>query len=280
MFKLLASDNGFVHACGHRGHSIGAPENTLAALTATMENGGTTAEIDCLLTSDGEIVLMHDHFLDRTTNGSGLVAQTSLSAIRALDAGSWFSADFAGERVPTLQEAIGHAKTIGLGLVVEIKEFLDLPRLTERLAELLEEPGANDVAIFICFDHVVLRRLKERFPNIRTEGIVHAHHADIVRVAQSAALDSVAIDHDMFRAEDGKALHDVGVAVRVHLERPDKYQRYAQAGVDLLADVRDAVAGGLIDTISGDDVRFLAELLGNPAKQQGRPAAAATEAAA
>ena len=62
MFQIFARDNGFVHVCGHRGHSIGSPENTLAALTAARENGGTSAEIDCMLTSDGEIVLMHDLF--------------------------------------------------------------------------------------------------------------------------------------------------------------------------------------------------------------------------
>jgi glycerophosphoryl diester phosphodiesterase len=260
MFKLLASDNGFIHVCGHRGHSIAAPENTLAALTATIENGGTSAEIDCMLSSDGEIVLMHDHFLDRTTDGSGLVARTTLKDIRDLDAGSWFGGKFSGERVPTLHEAVEHAGKTGLGLVVEIKEFLDIQRLTERLAELLDETDANDVAIFISFDHVVLRCLKERFPQVRTEGIVHARHADIVRVAQSAHLDCVAIDHDMFRAEDGKSLHDAGVAVRVHLERPARYERYAKGGVDLLADVRSAMAEGLIDTISGDDVAFLREL--------------------
>jgi glycerophosphoryl diester phosphodiesterase len=261
MFQLLASDNGFVHVCGHRGHSIGSPENTLAALTATRDNGGTSAEIDCMLTADGEIVLMHDHFVDRTTDGSGLVSKTTLAEIRGLDAGSKFGGKFAGERVPTLAEAVEHAKKIGLGLVVEIKEFLDLPRLTDRLEEVLEQTAANDAAIFISFDHVVLKKLKERLPEIRTEGIVHARHADIVTVARAANLDCIAVDYDMFRAEDAKALHDAGVAVRVHLERPEKYDRYAKAGVDLLVDVRTAVADGLIDTISGDDVAFLSTLI-------------------
>jgi glycerophosphoryl diester phosphodiesterase len=266
MFQLFARDNGFVHVCGHRGHSIGSPENTLAALTATRENGGTSAEIDCMLTADSEIVLMHDHFLDRTTDGSGLISKTTLEEIRGLDAGSWFDSKYAGERVPTLQEAFEHARKIGLGLVVEIKEFVDLPRLFDRLEQILDETSGNGLAIFISFDHVVLRSLKERLPEIRTEGIVHARHADIVRVAEAANLDCVAVDYDMFRAEDGKALHDAGVAVRVHLERPNIYERYSKLGVDLLANARASVAEGLIDTISGDDVAFLARFVQQEAR--------------
>src|SRR5262245_721374 len=105
MFRLLASRNGFIHVCGHRGHSIGAPENTLAALTAARRHGATSSEIDCLLTADKEIILLHDDTLDRTTDGTGLASRAMLADIRLLDAGTWFDARFAGERVPTLAEA-------------------------------------------------------------------------------------------------------------------------------------------------------------------------------
>ena len=172
MFRLLGSDNGFIHACGHRGHSIGAPENTLAALTATRAYGGSSAEIDVMLTADGEIVLMHDDFLDRTTNGSGLVSRATLAEIKALDGGSWFGAGFAGETVPTLAEAFAHAREIGLGLVVEVKEFQATDRLVDRLGALIEETGAADDAIFISFDHAFLKTLKDALPGIRTEGTV------------------------------------------------------------------------------------------------------------
>lgn len=260
MFRLLVRDNGFVHVCGHRGHSIATPENTLAALTATRENGGTSAEIDCMLTSDGEIVLMHDDFLDRTTDGSGLVSQASLAAIKALDAGAWFDPRFAGERVPTLAEAIAHAQAIGIGLVIEIKEFLQINRLVRRLREVFDETAARSDAIVISFDHSVLKTLKEETPGVRTEGITHARHADIVAVARSAGLDSVSVEHMMFHPDVGEALHQAGVAVRLHLQRPDEYARYLEKGVNLLADVRKWVAAGLVDTLSGDDVPFLAAL--------------------
>lgn len=78
MSKLLHRETGFVHVCGHRGNSIASPENTLAALTATRTAGRTSSEIDVVLTSDGELVLMHDDFLDRTTNGKGLCSRAPL----------------------------------------------------------------------------------------------------------------------------------------------------------------------------------------------------------
>jgi glycerophosphoryl diester phosphodiesterase len=266
MFRLLAAENGFVHVCGHRGNSILSPENTLAALTSTRDNGGTSAEIDVMLTADGELVLIHDDFLDRTTDGTGLVSGLSLAAIRRLDAGSWFGPGFAGERVPTLAEALDHARRIGLGLVVEVKESRNLDGVVDRLADLIETAGFNQHAILISFDHAFLKSAKDRLAGIRTEGIVHARHADIAEVARTAGLDSVSIEHAMFRPEDGEALHAAGVAVRFHLQRPAYYDRYAAAGIELLPEAQEWIVGGFIDTISGDDVAFLAGL----AREAGR----------
>lgn len=260
MFKLLHSETGFVHVCGHRGNSMVSPENTLAALTATRTSGGTSAEIDVVLTSDGELVLLHDDFLDRTTNGKGLASKASLADIRALDAGSWFSADFAGEPVPTLSEAVAHAAEIGLGLVVEIKEFQNLEGTYARIKELVETTDILDHAIFISFDHTVLKALKDHVPAVRTEGILHARHVDLVGLARAAGLNSVSVEHGMFRPEDGMALHDAGIAVRHHFQRPKTYDHYSAQGLDLMDGMVDWLASGVIDTISGDDVTWLADL--------------------
>ena len=221
-----------------------------------------------MLTADGEIVLMHDDFVDRTTDGTGLVSQTTLETIRELDAGEWFDDEFEGEPVPTLGEAFAHAREIGIGLVVEIKEFQDTDRLVEALAAYLAENEVADDAVFISFDHGFLKSLKARIPGIRTEGITHARHADIVAVARAADLDSVSIEQAMFRPEDGAALHAAGVAVRLHLQRPEEYEPYADAGIDLLSPVRAWIEAGVVDTISGDDVAFLAELVAVETKER------------
>ncbi len=260
MFKLLAKDNGFVHACGHRGHSIGAPENTIAALEATLAQGGSSAEIDVMLTADDQIVLMHDYTVDRSTNGHGLVESYSLEQLQALDAGAWFAPDFIGTRVPMLEEVLAFAKG-KLGLVVEIKEPWRTKLLIERLGELLERTGAADDAIFISFDHVVLHQLKLELPNIRTEAITHERFVDPVAVLQAARVDSVSIELEMFNPEDAKAIHDAGIAIRLHLPRPKTLEHFKQLGKDVEPMLGAWLEAGLVDTLSGDDVGFLAALV-------------------
>jgi glycerophosphoryl diester phosphodiesterase len=106
---------------GHRGAKDHAPENTLASIREAARQGATWVEVDVKLTADGHPVLMHDADLGRTTDGSGPMAAAPLSAVRALDAGSWFSQDFAGERVPTLEETLDLVLGLGLSIDLEIK---------------------------------------------------------------------------------------------------------------------------------------------------------------
>ena len=239
MFRLLAAENGFVHVCGHRGNSIASPENTLAALTSTRDSGGTSAEIDVMLTADGELVLMHDDFLDRTTDGAGLVSRSDPGRNpRVSTRGHGSARPSPASACRRWPRPCDHARKIGLGLVVEVKESRNLDGVVDRLADLIETAGFNEHAILISFDHAFLKSAKDRLAGIRTEGIVHARHADIAAVARTAGLDSVSIEHAMFRPEDGDALHRAGVAVRFHLQRPAYYDRYAAAGIDLLPDVQ------------------------------------------
>ncbi len=105
----------------HRGASGVAPENTLAAIRRAGELGARWVEVDVRRTASGHLVLMHDAILDRTTNGKGFVSQTSYEAIAELDAGAWFSADFAGEPVPTLEAFMALCGELGLAANIEIK---------------------------------------------------------------------------------------------------------------------------------------------------------------
>ncbi len=105
----------------HRGARSNAPENTLAAIRLAREQGAGWVEVDVKLTQDGIPILMHDETLERTTNGKGLVAEASWQDLRMLDAGTWFGAHFANERIPTLTETLHCVLDSGLRINLEIK---------------------------------------------------------------------------------------------------------------------------------------------------------------
>jgi len=104
----------------HRGASLHAPENTVAAFEAAIRQGIDAIELDVRITGDGVPVVLHDDTLDRTTDGRGPIAAASYKTVRRLDAGSWFAPRFRGERVPTLAEALDCAAD-RCGLNIEIK---------------------------------------------------------------------------------------------------------------------------------------------------------------
>lgn len=106
---------------GHRGAAASAPENTLAGLRRAALLGVRWVEFDVRLTADEVPILLHDARLDRTTDGRGRAAALPFAALRRRDAGSWFAPVFAGERVPTLDEALLVLGELGLGANVELK---------------------------------------------------------------------------------------------------------------------------------------------------------------
>ena len=111
----------FPAVIGHRGAAGCAPENTLAGLRKAKELNCRWVELDVRLTADGQLILLHDERLERTTNGCGKAALLPLAAVRRFDAGHRFGDAFRGEHVPTLAEAIGVLGELGMGANIELK---------------------------------------------------------------------------------------------------------------------------------------------------------------
>lgn len=93
-------------ACAHRGDVKHAPENTIPAIRMAVEKGAHQIEFDLQLSKDGKLILMHDKTLDRTTDGTGKATDMTFEELRKLDAGSWFSPEFAETRIPTFREVL------------------------------------------------------------------------------------------------------------------------------------------------------------------------------
>ena len=118
----------------HRGASAYAPENTLAAFQLASDMKADWFELDCTLTKDGEVIVIHDDTVDRTTPAEGRVADLTLAELKTLDAGTWRDPEFADERLPTLGESLDFAKG-KIGVYIEIKDSDDDSALREQILE-------------------------------------------------------------------------------------------------------------------------------------------------
>ena len=120
-FTYNKLNRGFIKGINHRGFCEIAPENTLPAFRLSKINGFEYVETDVRTTSDGELVCIHDDTVDRTSNGTGYVSSFTLAQLKALDFGSWKSAEFTGVTIPTFEEFIACIRLLGLKAYVEIK---------------------------------------------------------------------------------------------------------------------------------------------------------------
>lgn len=111
-----------VEIIAHRGYSALAPENTLAAFQAAVRYQAQGVELDVQLSADKVPIVIHDSTLKRTTNGQGKIQAKTLNQLQSLDAGSWFSSEFIGEKVPTFQETLDLLKNTEITIYAEVKE--------------------------------------------------------------------------------------------------------------------------------------------------------------
>jgi glycerophosphoryl diester phosphodiesterase len=176
----------------HRGFSGQAPENTMAAFRRALAAGADMIELDVQLSADGQVVVIHDETLERTTDGFGRVADLAWQDLSRLDAGSWFAPEFAGERIPLLREVLRFAR--GKILVnIEIKTEAWSPNTLEgiaaRVLALVDEAGMRDQVIISSFDSRILRQVRQIDADIRTASLYHVDVHGELRPAVIVAKD-------------------------------------------------------------------------------------------
>lgn len=181
----LIENQGFVdrvEITAHRGASVAAPENTLAAIREAIAAGADYAEIDVQLTSDGEIVVNHDADLMRVGRSPLVVSQATLAELRAVDLGSSWGPEFAGQRVPTLDEVIDVAEG-RIGLVVELKSYRgDSPALVRAVTERFAKRRLHDWALVMSLKYPEIEEVARQDPRIRRGYIVSASLGDAARL--------------------------------------------------------------------------------------------------
>lgn len=151
---------------GHRGASADAPMNTLEAFELAAEMGADGVELDVHRSADGRLVIVHDFTVDASTNGTGEVSEMTLGQLKALDAGSWKAPQFAGAKIPTLDEvfeAVGQKYFIN----VEIKSMsIETDGIEQLVAELIERYNMADRVVVSSFNPLAIQRFKAIAPHV------------------------------------------------------------------------------------------------------------------
>jgi len=152
-----------VDIIAHRGYSARAPENTISALTLALDEGATAVEFDLHTSRDGNLVLLHDHTVNRTTDGAGNVSERSLRELAKLDAGSWFDPAFEGERLPSLVEALDSIKSRVKTVFAELKGLAGIQDV-RKVVSVTRAAGLLERTVFIAMDWSLLDQLQRHAP--------------------------------------------------------------------------------------------------------------------
>jgi len=244
----------------HRGARSLAPENTLAAARLAWRLGADGWELDVRMTKDGELILMHDETLARTTNAPSLFPNRSpwlvndftLAEIKMLDAGSWFvdqdpcgtiasgevspeeAAGFRGEKVPTLKEALALTKELGFWVNIELKSrpsFVLSPQakaLADRTVALIREMGLERNVLISSFDPTILQYLATLSPDIPTALLVSSLPTDPVTYLQALGVSTLNPRYDLVNENLLQTLSKAGLNVYIWtVNDPEDLKRFA-----------------------------------------------------
>ncbi len=219
----------------HRGASFLHPENTLTAFRAAQSLGADTVECDVHLSRDGQLVVIHDDTVDRTTNGSGPVVSFDAGELSRLDAGG-------GDGIPTFEQLL---KAITLPVVVELKTAATEAPLVEMLhnhADLIPRLTA------ISFDHDLLARLSARLPQLACGALLETIVGDPVVIARSCGARLLSLYHGSVDSDLVQRVHEAGLDVTVWtVNQPKDIERMLEMGVDAVATDRPEMAIHLIN---------------------------------
>lgn len=228
---------------GHRGAAGLAPENTLAAIRKGISFNVDRIEIDVQQTADGVVVVRHDETLNRTTNGKGLIKDRTFLEIKKLDAGSSFSSEYKGEKIPSLEEVL---QTVNgrCDLVIEIKKGNDFyPNIVENTIELIEKYNAQDWCIMHSFNIDALVHAHKLMPELRLHRLfvvklrglplIYDGSIDVLNIEKHPFIEEYSIMYNFANQGIIDQLHKHGKRVNVWTVDDKKHiNRLINLGVD------------------------------------------------
>lgn len=189
----------------HRGSSHYLPENTLEAFDHAYQMGAKYLEFDCWLSQDNQIVIMHDADVDRTTNLRGRIDSKTLEELKSADAGSWFSVEYAGYQVPTLEEVFEYAADKDLNLFIELKD--PNTHLVHKTVELIEKYHFEKRVIVISFQHHLIEIISMQYPHINSAFSEGKNLEGLIDKSKRFQTTGIVAKHTLLTAEFIKKAH-------------------------------------------------------------------------
>ncbi len=244
-------------AIGHRGAAAYAPENTLESIATAADQGAKWVELDVKLTRDEVPILFHDDILDRTTNGSGAVAETDYADISSLEAGSWFGESFAGIQIPTLEEALEVIILHDLGLNLEIKPCPGREKETAEaaldvLTQIWDEP---ENILISSFQHVSRETARDVAQDWNRGLLIGGQSPDEIpdnwrELADYLDVKTMNIGSKILTNDFAMDIIDEGYPLLVYtVNQPDEARRMQQMGVDsIITDAPDIILENILTT--------------------------------
>jgi len=194
----------------HRGNSALCPENTLAAFRSAVRQGAGCVELDVRRTADGVPVILHDENLLRTTGDSRNVGSVCWREVRRMDAGSWFSPAFSGERIPSLAEVLVWARASGIHLSVECKD--PDPALVRRVVTLIRQSRMERRCLLASWDYETLRQSKFLCSGLSTVLLAERLPSDVTHLV---CADGIGLPVESAAPAVSAQIHGCGKALHV-----------------------------------------------------------------
>ncbi len=218
----------------HRGASAYAPENTGAAFRKALDMKADGIELDVHLSKDGHVVVIHDEKVDRTSNGKGLIRDLKLDELKSLDFGAWFSSEFAGEPIMTLDEVLSLLDGWDGILNIELKSgYVLYDNIEQKVIDLLRQHKRIEKCIISSFNHYSLLEIKKLEPALKIGLLYSAGLVDPWKYAKMVGAEAIHPFFSSAQAPVVKGCSDNGIIINPWtIDQPEIIKALTQFGVD------------------------------------------------
>ena len=220
----------------HRGVSSQAPENTMEAFELAAALGADGIEMDVQFTKDRRVVILHDELIDRTSNGTGAVRDWLWDDLRGLDFGAWYGAQFAGVRIPLLEDLLPLVRMKGMRLNIELKtNSYRYPGLEEAVIELVRAHDVHDAIMISSFNHYSVMQYKALDPSAYTGVLLSSSLVEPWEYAGRLGVQAIHPRYQSVEQEMVTRCHERGIEINTYtVDDPAEKDKLRGLGVDCI----------------------------------------------